>query len=119
MVQKPTACKHQGVLMASTIDVACPECQKQIKASAELQGKKVRCKGCGHVFVIGGATASKPSAEAKAGPVKVGPKASGDEDDAKAYGLSAITDEGIPRCPHCAQEMSSAEAIICLHCGYN
>jgi hypothetical protein len=24
-----------------------------------------------------------------------------------------------PRCPHCAHEMPSEEAVICLHCGYN
>jgi hypothetical protein len=24
-----------------------------------------------------------------------------------------------PRCPNCANEMESEEAIVCLHCGYN
>src|SRR5262249_14415843 len=109
MVQNPTACNTRTFAMASTIDVSCPECQKQIKASPELKGKKVRCKGCGHVFVIGTPAANKPSPEAKAGPVKVGSKPGADEDDAKAYGLSAIADDGIPRCPHCAQEMANAQ----------
>ena len=105
--------------MASTIDVSCPQCQKQIKASVELQGKKVRCKGCGHIFVIGAPAAAKPSQGAKSAPVKVGPKPGADEDDAKAYALSHTTDDSVPRCPHCAQEMANAEAIICLNCGYN
>jgi hypothetical protein len=33
------------------------------------------------------------------------------------YGLEDIS--LAPRCPHCAKEMPSADAVICLHCGYN
>jgi DNA-directed RNA polymerase subunit RPC12/RpoP len=86
--------------MAIQIDIVCPECQKQMKAPEELQGKKIRCKECGHVFVV---TARKPHAQ---------------EEDANPYGV-VQDEEGVPRCPHCAQEMESAEAVICIHCGYN
>jgi uncharacterized protein YbaR (Trm112 family) len=40
-----------------------------------------------------------------------------DEDDPNPYGVTDV--DLAPRCPHCAKEMESAEAIICLHCGYN
>ena len=45
-------------------------------------------------------------------------------DDEDEYGGQAnpygVTDLDLaPRCPHCANEMESEDAIICLHCGYN
>src|SRR5205085_6093737 len=43
---------RKSVLMAATIVVACPNCQKQLKGPAEIQGKKVRCKSCGHTFSV-------------------------------------------------------------------
>jgi len=97
--------------MANPIDVACPQCQKKIKASDELRGKKVRCKNCTHVFAI-------PAAEArpKAAAVKT---PSDEDDDAGAYGLTADEKAGVPRCPHCAGELESEDAVLCLHCGYN
>ncbi len=33
------------------------------------------------------------------------------------YGVTDL--DLAPRCPFCAQEMDSEEAVICLHCGYN
>ncbi|MBL8799712.1 MAG: hypothetical protein JNM56_37870 [Planctomycetia bacterium] len=88
-------------------DVSCPECQKQIKAKPELQGKKVRCKGCGHIFVIPAATEARPAAKVAT------------TEDLESYGLAADKDEGVLRCAHCAKELESADAVICLHCGYN
>jgi ribosomal protein S27E len=41
-----------------------------------------------------------------------------DEEGPKQYTL-AKTDDHLPRCPYCAKEMESAEARICLNCGYN
>lgn len=97
--------------MTSSNDVSCPECHKQIKAKPELQGKKVRCKGCGHIFVIpaggAGAGAAKPAAKAAA------------TDDQESYGIAADKDEGVARCPHCAKELNNPDAVICLDCGYN
>ena len=40
-----------------------------------------------------------------------------DEEDANPYGVTAL--DTAPRCPDCANEMESEDAIICLHCGYN
>ena len=36
--------------MADTITICCPECQRQTVASADVAGKKIRCKGCDTVF---------------------------------------------------------------------
>jgi hypothetical protein len=104
--------------MASSIDVSCPQCQKKIKASAELQGKKVRCKGCGHIFAIPGSVAAAPK-DAKPAAVKVAPAPAAEDDGPKAYAVSAVADDSLPRCPHCANEMASADAVVCIHCGYN
>ncbi|MCS6851326.1 MAG: hypothetical protein NZ700_09180 [Gemmataceae bacterium] len=88
--------------MAATIAVSCPQCQKQFKAPEELQGKRIRCKGCGHVFAI-------PAAKV----------AASDEDQGSdPYGLAEVK-ESIPRCPNCAHLMESLEAVICLNCGFN
>lgn len=90
--------------MASLIDITCPECKKQMKAPEELQGKKIRCKGCGHVFNT--PAPGKPRSAAD------------DEDDANPYGILK-EDEGVARCPNCAGELESADARLCLHCGYD
>jgi hypothetical protein len=101
--------------MASAIVVACPSCRKQVKAPAELQGKKVRCKGCGQVFPIPG---NAPAQAPVPSPARPPAPAADDDDGPQHYGV--IKDEStVPRCPHCAKEMESAEAVICLHCGYN
>ncbi|HVS36187.1 MAG TPA: hypothetical protein VMS17_11450 [Gemmataceae bacterium] len=113
--------------MAEAITIACPECDKKIHVPAEAVGKKIRCKGCEHVFVVP-APAGWKAAPAKAAPAKkaADPKAAkpkpakpkvDDEDDPNPYGVTAL--DTAPRCPECANEMESEEAIICLICGYN
>jgi hypothetical protein len=121
--------------MATTITVTCPECQKQIKAPPEIVGKKIRCKGCEHTFIAkadSGAIKPAPGGKgppdkgAKAPPDKAGitkapakpkDKDEDEDEDANPYGVTTL--DLAPRCPNCANEMESEEAIICLHCGYN
>jgi hypothetical protein len=89
--------------MANTIDVSCPHCQKAIKAPTELQGKKVRCKGCGNTFPIPSAAPAKaPAAE---------------EETDNPYTLTKVEESSL--CPFCAQPLESADAVLCLNCGYN
>jgi predicted Zn finger-like uncharacterized protein len=115
--------------MAAAITVTCPECDTTIRASAEVEGKKVRCKSCGGVFVAtaaapAGAVTTKPGAKGAPKPAKpapppaaASPSAADDEEDENPYG---VTEEDLtPRCPHCANELESAESRICLHCGYD
>lgn len=110
--------------MATTIDIACPECKKLMKVPAEVQGKKIRCKSCGHVFPVPasrpGALAGKagpaaapavkkptPAAAGKTAPTRKEPPAKpaptpakpsgkGDEDDGGAYGF---LDDNAPLAP--------------------
>jgi hypothetical protein len=107
--------------MASAIVVACPACQKQIKAPPEIQGKKVRCKGCGQIFPVPGNTPAASAGQPQAAAPKPAAAARPiDEDDEGPQHYGVIKDESpLPRCPHCAKEMESAEAVICLNCGYN
>lgn len=37
--------------MPASIRVICPECDKEIQAPGSVEGKKIRCKGCGEIFV--------------------------------------------------------------------
>ena len=80
--------------MASPILVSCPQCQKQIKAPPEAQGKKIRCKGCGNTFAV--------QAEAAA-PAQAKPKPAPDDDDGDGnpYGVT-VEKETTARCPFCA-----------------
>jgi hypothetical protein len=125
--------------MAATVSISCPDCGKQLKAPADVIGKKIRCKGCNGVFKaeedveevedavdeVDEVEEAKP----KKGAVK---KAAGKKDEAKKedpkkkkptdeeanpYGVTDL-EEG-NRCPHCAAEMLSEDAIICVECGYN
>lgn len=135
--------------MSSSFVIACPECQKQVRATDELIGKKIRCKGCSTIFAVeapseapkkknpdGEKAKTKPppplppefkkeGAAKSPPPVPPAPAATqkkpyeDDDDDGPAnYGLIAEV-SSMPRCPFCAKEMSSEEAKICLHCGYN
>jgi hypothetical protein len=52
-----------------------------------------------------------------AAPPPVQPKPKGPVDESNPYGVTDT--ELTARCPHCAKEMESEDAIICLHCGYN
>jgi len=107
--------------MAEAILIACPECNKQLRMPAHLQGKKIRCKACGHTF-----TARANDKDEEVGPVAPakGKKAAAgksphpdfERDDTPYTVLD--TDLAI-RCPHCAAEMESEEAVVCIHCGYN
>lgn len=130
--------------MANTFVIACPDCAKQVKVSEEHVGKRIKCKGCGTIYPVkapeGAAPAAKPKTAAapktKAAPsapkTRAAPSApkttaappdppkkiTDDDYDPNDYSL-AKTNDTLPRCPFCAQEMESAEAMICLHCGYN
>jgi DNA-directed RNA polymerase subunit RPC12/RpoP len=141
--------------MAAVIVVQCPKCQKQLRAPAEAQGKRVRCKNCGTAFLVVGSVPAKAkaaprpgpaapppppakspalpeeddatpygfqeesaaAAEAQAAPKPPPPKMAFDDDDPNPYNLTNL--DLAPRCPHCAKEMESEDAVICLHCGYN
>jgi ribosomal protein S27E len=98
--------------MASLLKITCPECERLMKVPAEARGKKIRCKGCGHAFVARGAPA--PAKPARPAPKK---GKAPDEEEANPYDVTHL--DLAPRCPSCANEMESADAIICLHCGYN
>jgi hypothetical protein len=112
--------------MAAMILITCPECKKQLKGPAELQGKRVRCKACGQIFAVratppnkptaaGRKTPAAPPAKAKAAPAP--PQQEDEEGEANPYRL---TDTILTaRCPQCAAALESPDAIICLHCGYN
>jgi hypothetical protein len=116
--------------MTAAITVTCPGCVKDMRAPAAARGKKVRCKGCGHVFVVpAGPAKSKPAARAPGGKkaqdegllpenstIPLAREEDAVDDDGKPYGVTTL--DLTPRCPHCANEMEDG-AVICLHCGYN
>lgn len=100
--------------MASTITITCPECDRQLKASSELLGKMIRCKGCGATFAAPKAVKSTSKATK---PAKGSTKKAEDEDeDASPY---TMREEYLGRrCPDCANAIGDDDRI-CLHCGYD
>jgi len=126
-----------------TMLISCPECDKQIRLPADAAGKKIRCKACEHVFVVQapaadgggparGVTADKPDKKGagKAPDKKPAKKPEKPPAPAGGYGLAAdddgdsnpyqVTDLELGhRCPQCAAEMESEDAVVCLNCGYN
>ena len=98
--------------------------RKKLTVAAAAVGKKIRCKACEHVFVVkapaGKPPAAKPAAKAADPKKKTPPKpkpADDDEEDSKPYGVTSV--DTVPRCPECANELESEDAVICLTCGYN
>jgi hypothetical protein len=110
--------------MTAAITVTCPGCVKPMRAPAAARGKKVRCKACGHVFVVPAEpTAKAPAAKKQQDDGLIAesptiPLAHEDpaDDDGKPYGVTTL--DLTPRCPHCANELEDG-AVVCLHCGYN
>lgn len=134
--------------MAATILIVCSECGKAVQAPADFACKKVRCKDCGNVFVATPTTRQAVSTKsaARTPPQKTAPTPASkapspaskiqtkpttktatpppskivppdDDGDGKPYQVSEL--DLAYRCPDCANEMESADAIICLNCGYN
>jgi DNA-directed RNA polymerase subunit RPC12/RpoP len=108
--------------------ITCPECSKQFKGKGDLQGKKIRCPFCHEPFTVPEAEEDEPAPKpaAKKAAVKAAPKPppfkpmAGDDDDddnPNPYGVTKL--DIAPRCPNCANEMESEEAVVCLYCGYN
>jgi hypothetical protein len=102
--------------MGRSILVSCPHCQKQIRAPEEAQGKNVRCKACGEVFPLKAPSGAKP-APARAKPKTGRARFEEEDDDGNPYDVTTL--DLTPRCPACAAEMESEEAIVCISCGYN
>lgn len=131
--------------MASVAEIPCPNCEKTLKVPDTVFGKKIKCKYCGHPFVVddpdadekpkkaavkpskpGGATAKpkkeepEPVPKPDAGPVPY--KFEDDDEDAmgaKPNPLGVISEADVPRCPFCAVELDPPDAKVCLACGFN
>lgn len=110
--------------MAGSPAITCPECQKKFKTKADVQGKKIKCPGCAHAFVVpdlSTAVQAKGKPDDKDAPIPVAgltpPKPADDEENDDPYGLTHA--DMAPRCPNCANEMESEDAVVCLFCGYN
>ncbi len=61
--------------MPATITITCPHCRSQLKGPAGLEGKKVRCKGCGQSFVITASVLENSAPLAAPGRANVGSNA--------------------------------------------
>lgn len=118
----------RSTVMASTITISCPKCEKQIKAPAELVGKKIKCKECLYVFVVkappapkGGGKGGKTDKAGKGATAVKGAKAAPPpDDDEEGSSPYQVTDISLlPHCAYCAKEMEYDGQVVCIHCGYN
>ena len=105
--------------MASTFVFSCPKCRKQLQGPADLEGKTIRCKACGNTFVVKPVPVSKPAADGRNSKTRPKPAAGRPDEEAALTPYGVTTEKLKTRCPHCAAEMESNEAVICLECGYN
>lgn len=116
--------------MAAVPPIVCPKCNKGFKGNPKLYGKRIRCRACDNAFVVRppmpGEEEDKKQMlrkEEKAPPIPAPAQASipleEEEDDADSNPYGITTLDITPRCPNCANEMESADAIVCLFCGYN
>jgi DNA-directed RNA polymerase subunit RPC12/RpoP len=104
----------ESAAMATSIVITCPDCRKQLNGPAELEGKRVRCKSCGHAFTVKATRGAKKVAPAQAASSRKDRLE--DQDGKNPYRLSDILPTH--RCPQCAADMEE-DAIICVRCGYN
>lgn len=120
------------------VEIPCPNCEKSLKVPEAVFGKKIKCKHCGHPFVVedpdakpakGAKKPTKPGAAKapKEEPKKEEPKKAAapykfeDDNDegAKPNPMGVIAEEDVARCPFCAKELDPPDAKVCLHCGFN
>ncbi|MEI7685764.1 MAG: hypothetical protein WCL32_12120 [Planctomycetota bacterium] len=92
--------------------ISCPHCESRFKGKPEHGGKKIKCPSCDKPFVVPDEESPAPKPKPRSKPPKIEAP-----DDDNSYGVGHI--DIAPRCPNCAKEMLNAEAIICVHCGYN
>src|SRR5262249_19784111 len=122
--------------MASPV-ITCPQCVKKFKGRDDLAGKKIKCPFCAHPFVVpkmaetaikqpAGGPAAKESAKPAAAtnaPIPFADEKKSkvgwdeEDEDQNPYGVTHL--DLTPRCPHCAKELVSADAVVCVYCGYN
>jgi hypothetical protein len=117
------------------LTITCPRCSKKFKGKPDLYGKRVRCPGCAGAFVVPSPDQKidekqlknvidvkdfEMSAEAdpRTAIQAAGPRRLFDDDEGPAQYI-VTEEEDIPRCPHCANPLESADSIVCLYCGYN
>jgi DNA-directed RNA polymerase subunit RPC12/RpoP len=122
--------------MASPV-ITCPKCVKKFKGRDDLAGKKIKCPFCAHPFVVPAETAIKQAAPVSGPAAKESAKPAAamnapipfadeknkrvgwdeEDEDQNPYGITHL--DLTPRCPHCAKELLSADAVVCVYCGYN
>jgi DNA-directed RNA polymerase subunit RPC12/RpoP len=111
--------------MAQPPVIVCPECEKKFRTKADVRGKKIKCPFCSEMFVVPMGESStgiqekrSPQPAAATSSAAAAANDDGEEgENADPYGVTTL--DLSPRCPHCAEEMESAEAVVCLNCGYN
>jgi hypothetical protein len=110
--------------MAASPVITCPECEKKFRAKADVRGKKIKCPFCAESFVVPigdeearSAIQEKQGSPGDAGTIPLAGEGGEPVENDNPYGITEL--DLSPRCPNCANEMTSADAVVCLICGYN
>ncbi len=112
----------------------CPQCDRRVRVPSELFGRKVRCPGCGAVWVPPAAGAAAPPAgasarasgdvyslapleapEPAAGAIRPAEPAPPARDGPKASPPASGPQE---TCPSCGSFVAPG-AVVCIDCGFN
>src|SRR5207237_4972274 len=101
----------QGERDPMTTSFQCPTCQKKLHAAVDGAGKKVKCPGCGTVFVLPVAGAANPPPPQ---PVRTA-KAAVPEPPQGSAGVSS-PEVAAQNCPSCHAPLN-AGAALCVNCG--
>jgi hypothetical protein len=102
----------------------CPNCEKSLKIPPAVFGKKIKCKHCGHAFVVRDpdekpAKPAKPAQPASPPPPPPPVKKPYEDDDEGPVNITVVEESDTARCPHCAKELDPPDAVVCIHCGFN
>ncbi len=100
------------------ISTQCSACRKRFKAADQLAGKRVKCPQCGSTITIPQVLPEVALSASSDMPSREPVTSVFDEEDIPLQSMSKPAAQPSRSCPGCGADMP-AQAVLCVHCGFD